>query len=340
MLDKASLTKLRELVTTAQNPYAFYDDDPDGFVSYLLIKKAHEPFDGTIIKGSPMLEPIYATKVNKNIIDRVFILDKPLVDTSFVRDVKLPIVWVDHHEPQNIGGVTYFNPRVQAPKDRSPTSYIIYKAVGGPLWLAMVGVVGDWYLCPELKLLQKKKPKLLSTIKSPPHVLFETQFGTVIKTFAFLLKQPVRTINKFVPELLTIKEPEEILEQKTPAGKMLMKNYLNINKEYEPLLQEALTKETKNSLVYTYTALKRSFTGELSNELLHRAKAELIVVARLKDGEYKMSLRTRKVNLQPIIKKALVGIQGHGGGHEQACGACVPEHAFEGFIEKIKREMV
>ena len=49
---------------------------------------------------------------------------------------------------------------------------------------------------------------------------------------------------------------------------------------------------------------------------------------REKDDEMRMSLRSNK-KLPPIIEKALEGIEGYGGGHEYACGACVKKKNFK-----------
>ena len=52
-----------------------------------------------------------------------------------------------------------------------------------------------------------------------------------------------------------------------------------------------------------------------------------------------MSLRTAKINIERILGKALIGIEGYGGGHKFACGASVKKEDFERFIENIKQEI-
>jgi single-stranded DNA-specific DHH superfamily exonuclease len=340
MLSKQELKDLLEELESAQTPFVFYDDDPDGVISYILLKKRFDQYDGTIIKGAPFLEEKYAERVRIEEPDKVVILDKPMVEDNFFKQVQRPIVWVDHHEPRKVPkNVAYFNPRIKKKSDRSPTSYIMYKAVGGPLWLAMIGVVGDWYISPELKKLSKEKPRILPKVVSPPQVLFDTEFGKLIKIVAFLLKQRISDINNSVEDLLKIKEPEEILEQKTEEGEKIYNLFKEIDKEYQPLLKKALIKDEKNLLVFTYDGKRRSFTGELSNELLHKAKAEVILIGRKKDGVYKMSIRSRKLVLPPILNEALEGLDGHGGGHEQACGASVPVSDFKKFVERIRERI-
>ena len=62
-------------------------------------------------------------------------------------------------------------------------------------------------------------------------------------------------------------------------------------------------------------------------------------MAREKSGEMKCSLRGSKIQILPILKKALDGIEGYGGGHELACGACIKVHDWERFLENFKAQL-
>ena len=39
------------------------------------------------------------------------------------------------------------------------------------------------------------------------------------------------------------------------------------------------------------------------------------------------------------LEKALVGIEGYGGGHAQACGAVIKEQDWERFLEQFREEI-
>ena len=67
----------------------------------------------------------------------------------------------------------------------------------------------------------------------------------------------------------------------------------------------------------------------------------IIILAREKSGEYKMSLRSGRHGpiIDKALEKALIGVDGYGGGHEKACGANVKKADFERFIENFKREL-
>jgi len=106
------------------------------------------------------------------------------------------------------------------------------------------------------------------------------------------------------------------------------------------MLKKALKNiEDNKMLLFTYSNTM-SFTGDLSNELLYRFPKKLIIVAREKSGEMKCSLRSSgHVSVSNILKKALVGIDGYGGGHEHACGACIKKEDFTRFVENIRKEL-
>ena len=99
---------------------------------------------------------------------------------------------------------------------------------------------------------------------------------------------------------------------------------------------QQITKEKVNVIIYSDA--KYSFTKEISNELIYNYPNKIIVIAREKSGEMKCSLRnTGKTNLAELLQKILPQTGGYGGGHEHACGACIPTEKFEAFINLLKQ---
>ena len=92
-------------------------------------------------------------------------------------------------------------------------------------------------------------------------------------------------------------------------------------------------------LVFTYSDDKMSFTGDLANELLYKFPDKIIIVARRKEDDMRMSIRSSKKIIPPILEKSLIGLEGYGGGHELACGANVKQHQFEEFVERMKKKV-
>ena len=98
--------------------------------------------------------------------------------------------------------------------------------------------------------------------------------------------------------------------------------------------KEQVSKE--NVFVFTYPSSRTSFTSELSNELIYLYPNKLVIVGRHKDDSIRMSFRSTSINVPELLKKALVGIRGYGGGHDLACGGAVNAEDFEKFVENIR----
>jgi nanoRNase/pAp phosphatase (c-di-AMP/oligoRNAs hydrolase) len=83
-----------------------------------------------------------------------------------------------------------------------------------------------------------------------------------------------------------------------------------------------------------------SLTKDLANEMLHRHKDKVIVLGREKSGEVRCSLRSGPQKpILPALQRALLGIQGYGGGHEHAVGCAVKKEDFERFLSNLRKEL-
>jgi len=339
-LTQKQAEEIREELQSCQRPLFFFHDDPDGFASFLLLYRYVKEGSGVVVKSHPCVDAKFLSKVKTLEPDKIFIVDIALLDEEFVSSVKLPIIWIDHHEPHKIGGVKVYNPRIAKKDNNIPASCLCYEVVKQDLWIAAVGAVGDWFIPDFLDEFAEQNPTLVEKgITDPPKVMFDTKLGVLIKLFSFVLKGKTEDALKSAKILTRITSPYEILDQLTPQGKYLYKRFAKINKKYEELLESAKKVCNKDDplLLYTYSSKDMSFTGDLANELLYRFPDKLILIAREKSGEMRYSLRNSgKVNLPQLIQKALVGVEGYGGGHEHACGGSIKIIDFDRFIENLK----
>jgi len=341
MLTEKSYEQIREELKNCTKPIFFFHDDPDGLASFLLLYRYIREGKGVVVKTYPRIDNKFVKKIEEYSADKVFILDIAIVEQEFVDKVKVPVIWIDHHTPLELNNVKYFNPRTKD-NDNVPVSYLCYKVVKKNLWISAIGVIGDWFLPDFIEDFRKKYHDLLpKPIKDPGEILFNTKLGQLSRLFSFVLKGKTQDAMKCVKILTRTKTPYEILEQKTSAGKYLYKKYEKIKKEYDSILNDILKKVTNEKLlVYTYTIKNTSFTGDLSNELLYRFPDKVILIGREKSGEVKCSLRSNsKIKLSKILEKSLVGIDGYGGGHEYACGACIKTHDFKRFVSNLKKKI-
>jgi single-stranded DNA-specific DHH superfamily exonuclease len=327
---------IRKRLTESVRPLFFFDDDADGLCSFLLLYRFIKEGHGIFIKTSPELSDVYLEKVKEYSPDIIFILDKPQVSQTFIEKVNVPIIWIDHHEPQKTHNVKYFNPRIEDDEDNRPTTYWCYKIVEQDLWIAMAGCVADWHIPDFIKEFMKKYPDLLNKkYNDPAKVLFETRFGQLCHMFNFILKGKTSEIKAAIKVLTRVKTPYEILDHSTSQGKYLYKKYNKSKKEYEQLLSEVRPTNEK-LLIYSYSADRTSYTSELSNELLYKYPNKMLIICREKSGEMRCSLRGKNFDIPSLLKKALEDVRGYGGGHLHACGACIKKQDFDKFVENIK----
>ncbi|MFH1641499.1 MAG: DHH family phosphoesterase [Nanoarchaeota archaeon] len=340
-LTEDQIIKIKEELDNCTNPLYFFHDDPDGVSSFLLFYRYKKEGNGVIVKRSrPQVDEQFISKVNEYAPDKIFILDLAIVDQGFIDNVKVPVIWIDHHQPIKLDNVQIFNPRLNNPDNSEPVTYLCYQVVKQDLWIAAVGCIGDWYYPDFIDKFSEDYPNLLK-IKStdPGDILFNTKLGTLVKIFSFILKGKTSNVKKAFKVLTRIENPYEILDQKSSQGRFIYNKYSKINKQYIEIIDEAKKQNSDDKiLVYTYSDDKMSFVGDIANELMHLFKTKLIIVGRKKDDEVKMSLRYGSMLLPKLIK-ALEGVEGYGGGHEYACGANVKTKDFDRFVQNLRDQL-
>lgn len=331
-----SLKKIKKKIEESENPLIFFDDDPDGLCSYLLIKEYFKKGKGIIIKSSPYLDEIYLRKVNELRPDLIIVLDKPLIHQDFVDKANVPIIWIDHHQIQDIKGVHYFNPKLINPEDDRPTSYWCYKLTKKHSWVALVGIVSDWSLASVSKFKKEYHNLFPKKYLSPTDILFNSKLGELVKIFSFVLKGKTSEVRKAISVIEKIENPIEIIERTTPNGNYLYKKYERVSKIYDELIEQA-KKIKGNPLVFTYFNKLYSFTSDLSNELIYLNPEKIVIVGRYNENYIRLSIRSTKIKLPDLLKESMEGLDGYSGGHNLACGGSINKKDFNEFISRIRR---
>lgn len=334
--------EIRRELDECKNPLFLFDDDPDGTASYLLLYRYKKEGYGMPVKSAPKIDVKFLHHVQQRNPDIIFVLDIPMIDQEFLDQVHVPVIWIDHHGPFERERVRYYNPRTHDPTDITCTSENCYHVVKQDLWVAMIGIVGDWQFPKKLMdQFRKQYPDLLpKKIKKPEDALFASDIGRLVKMISFMLKGSMSDVRSCMSIMTRLQSPYEILRKESKEGKIIYEKAQRVEQEYNALLQQAVKKKTrKKILLHLYDDENISFTKELSNELLYLFPKKIIVVGRRKGGEYKLSLRASKVVLRPMLEKALAGVSGYGGGHEHACGACVKEEDMEQFLKQLEHAL-
>jgi single-stranded DNA-specific DHH superfamily exonuclease len=325
----------------AKNPLFFYDDDPDGLCSFLLLYKITTEGHGIVVKSKPFIDTSFLPRVDEYHPDLIVILDVPIVEQEFLDAVHVPVIWIDHHQPQEPVGVLYYNPRIKDLHAYIPTTRMAYQVNGNTrdMWIAMVGCLADYYLPDFTDTFVKRYPHLLKSNQTIEQARYMNDIGTISRIFSFLLKGRTSDVRKSVNVLARITSPDELLEGRTTQARYLLRKFQKIDHVYQKLLERAknVTPED-NIILFTYRADQHSFTSELATELSHLHPDTTVVVCREKSGEMKCSLRS-KTPILTALTNALRGVDGYGGGHESACGAVVKQTDWDIFLNNLKREL-
>lgn len=339
-LSKKDFEEIRKELDKCKRPLFFFHNDPDGLASFLLLYRYCKKGFGVIVKSDPKIDDKFLRKVEEYMPDKIFVLDVAILEQGFVDKAYAPVVWIDHHQPLDVEGVKYFNPRLNNIKDNQPVSYICYQVTKKDLWIAMTGCIGDWFLPDFSKEFSKNYPDLLPQITTADNAMFNSRLGELVSVFSFVLKGRMKEVKQCIKILTRIKDPYEILEQKTAQGGFIYRRYSKVDEEYQRLLRQALKQKADDKIfLFIYKAEQVSFTKDLANELLFRNPNKTIVVGREKINEVKLSLRARNIELPPLIENALKGLDGYGGGHEYACGASVKKKDFSKFMNRLRRSL-
>lgn len=338
MLTKKQLNEIRTLLKKSENPLFFFDDDGDGLSSFLLLYKYIEKGKGITMKTAKE-DTVFLKKVDEYRPDIIFMLDRPIVSQEFIDKARAPVILIDHHPPIKRKNLKYFNPRLKNPKCYIPVSEICYKITKQNLWIASCGIISDYTLNETTKKFSKKYPDLLPRkIKDPGDALFKTKIGNIIRILSFMLKPKTSEVNKAVSILTRIDDPYEILNKTTPRARYLFKTFEKVDKKYNILLNKAINSfYNENILLFTYPSSKMSFTGDLATELSYKFPDKIILIAREKDSLMRISIRTKSYNLPKLLNKALKGLDGNAGGHEQACGGFIAKKDFNKFVKNLEK---
>jgi len=326
MLTKKQIKEIREHLEKAQNPIFFFDNDPDGLCSFLILRRYCGKGKGVLVNSYPAMNKDYFRKVNELKADYIFILDKPIVEKDFfdeVEKINIPIVWIDHHDVQiEIPKfVQYYNPLFNKKKSNEPVTHLCYSISGKKedLWLDIIGCISDHFVPDTYAEFSDKFPELSVSSNHPKEILYKSGIGKITIMFGFALKDTTTNVVNMMKFLIKAKNPYDVLEEKE-ENKGIHKRFSEITKKYEKLLgkaKEIALNNQRNNLLFFEYAGDISMSSDLSNELNYNFPQKIVVVVRINGIVANISARGKGV--KEIIAKALEGIpNSRSGGHENA----------------------
>jgi single-stranded DNA-specific DHH superfamily exonuclease len=341
MLTKKQMVEIREHLEKAQNPLFFFDNDPDGLCSFLLLQRYIGRGKGIAIKSFPEMNAEYFKKALELNADYIFILDKPVVSADFFEEVKkfnIPVVWIDHHKIEGLkvpNFVYYYNSASKNPKKNEPVTYLCYKTTNRKedLWIAVVGCISDRYVPDFYSDFIKAYPDLSIKSKEAFEIFYNSQIGNIARMCSFSLKDSITNVVKMVKFLCSAKNPYEVLEESNKNREMHIK-YKQILKKAEKFVEKAKSFANEDKFLFFQYAGDLSISADLSNELIYLFPDKIVVVIYLAGIKANISVRGKKI--KSLVLKSLKDIEGAtGGGHEDAVGAQVRIE----FLDKFKQNM-
>ena len=332
MLTQEQLNQIRENLEASQNPLFFFDNDVDGLMSFLILRRAIGRGKGVAIKSFPDLKEQYVRKVEELNPDAIFILDKAELSKEFADAIEqkgIPMTWIDHHETKTpkeiIEKTSYFNSHPSS----EPTTYIAQKIFNRQqdLWLAVIGCIGDVYMPDFAEKFSEEYPELLPKGIEPFDALHSSEIGKMVRMLNFGLMDTITNVVTLIKYLFKANSPADLLEE-NQYTKQLHKRYSQLNEFYTKQVAKAESKFYPESpvLFYTYSG-NTSMSAEISNKLYHKHKDKLIIVAFIRPEKVNVSIRGEKA--LETTKKLIANVE--------ATGAMIPIDDFETFKENIKQ---
>jgi len=341
MLTKKQINEIREHLEKAQNPVFFFDNDPDGLCSFLLLQRYIGRGKGIAIKSFPEMTSEYFRKISELNADYIFILDKPLVSDEFFEEVKafnIPVVWIDHHDVQAKipDFVYYYNTVLNRQKKNEPVTYLCYKITNRKedMWFAVAGCIFDRFVPEFYSDFEKLYPNLSIKSKDAFEIFYKSQIGKIVKLFCFALKDRVSNVIKMIKFLTLVKTPYEVLEESSKNHEMHLR-YNQINKKYQKLIEKAKAIADEGKLLFFQYAGDMSISADLSNELSYLFPDKIIVVVYIQGIKANISVRGK--NIRGLVANSILGLErATSGGHENAVGAQMKVEDLEKFRENIQ----
>ena len=341
MLTEKQIEEIREHLNKAQNPLFFFDNDNDGLMSFLLLRRYLDRGRGVAIKSFPELNVNYYRKVKELNPDYIFILDKPVVSEDFIDKAKqdnIPVVWIDHHQVEipKESYVYYYNPFLND-ESNEPVSYLSYNITRRKedIWLAVIGCVSDSYVPDFYQKFLEKYPELgRKNPKSAFDILYNSEIGHIARILDFSLKDTTTNVVNMLRFMIRVKSPVDVLEENSKT-RQILKRYNEINSKYQVLIEKARLHVEEKMIYFQYSGVF-SLSAHIANQLSYEYPEKVIVVVYLSGDVANISLRG-PCDVRNLTLKAIENIEGaSGGGHTNATGAKMSLSNLPKFKEKIE----
>jgi single-stranded DNA-specific DHH superfamily exonuclease len=342
MITQKQIEEIKEHLENAKNPVFFFDNDPDGLCSFLILQRFLGRGRGVAIKSFPGLNEGYFKRVEEFRADYIFVLDKPLIDEDFIKlaeKANIPLIYIDHHNVSKPNIRYYYNPYYND-KTNEPVSYVCYNVTKRKedMWIALIGCLTDGFLPEFINDFKKNNSELIDyKYRNAFDILYNTKLGRITQIISFGMKDNTTNLVSMMKFLMKANNANDILEENSKT-KTFLQRFSHINEKYQKLLKKAESSINGDIIFLTYSG-DLSISQYTANEIFYRHPDKVVVVSYSNGGKANVSLRWNKDIRTPTIN-AIKDIDGAtGGGHEHSTGAKIPADKFEVFKENLMKEI-
>lgn len=340
MLTEKQTKEIREELQSCTNPLFYFDNDQDGLISFLLLRRFLEKGVGIAVKNSPMDET-YFRRVKEFEPDKIFILDVPEVSKEMFEKLEeygVPVVWIDHHDidfTKVPSWVKYFNP-VKNGKENTPTCVLAQEVIGKKdLWLGVIGAIADHYVPDFYPKFLKDYPDLGIKSEDPFEIFYNSEIGRISRMLGAGLKDKTSSVFRMLRFLYDVKTPYDLIEEKK-ENKELHKRFNKIDEKFSSLIEKAKKGVSEENVLFFKYSGETSMSADLSNKLSYLYPKKVIVVAFVMGGRVNVSLRGNKIR-KSALEILEIFPTARGGGHENAVGCQLDLDDLERFVEELKK---
>jgi oligoribonuclease NrnB/cAMP/cGMP phosphodiesterase (DHH superfamily) len=335
MICEKDLIRLKKEIEESTNPLFIFDNDPDGFCSAAILLKNSEKGNSLPMKSFPDFEDSLIEKISDLSPDKIFILDKPFVNLTFLRMMHergIKVFIIDHHEIKlNLELESLANFFTSFPTSE-PTSYICQKIYNrkNTLWISLIGCIYDVYLPEFVEEFKEYYPEMINTQIPISRLRYSSEIGKLTQILSLALKASNNTIQNMIQLFLDSQGPKDILFE-DEKNNYIHRRYKFLNKIIERNLEKA--KEYPKLVFLEYSG-EYSLSSDISNFLFFKHPDKFIVVCYKKYDAINISIRgCGSKEISEIIVREIENSSG--GGHVLACGIRIPSESFNNFKKII-----
>ncbi len=331
---------------TDDNVILIFHNDADGIASatlFTIFLKKHIGVDPYLISQPMPLDKNLIQKIKTSIPTNIIFLDLAVdQDPEMLKKISgfCSILIIDHHKinkNMNNETIVHANPRFDNPEIYQSNSYIVYRILSeitdmeNYLWIAGIGMVGDYDLSDSMDIVEKIKEKYPDISKDP---LLESGLAMAVD----MISATRATKKLSSEEIVRILEGSESISD-LMDNKDVLDSYRKIETEIAGVMVdfEKASESFKNMILYSLKS-QYNLRSPVSTKVSEMFPDKLIILYQTVGGRIKISARNQseRFDVSNILKRSAKGLDASSsGGHANAGGATIKKDDWDIFRKRL-----